>query len=129
MVQRVSGGDHARLEAQRLKIKLKYQAHQEEKRRSPRSQKKSQYRWKNKLRNYKYLNEVFGGHGRVGALAIRNEAGNGDATVVVSAHSADERVADGSALALEATSGTSVDNKVGLGLVDGVERREGTCHQ
>lgn len=62
----------------------------------------------------------------MGALAVRNEAGDGDAAVVVRAHSADEGIANGGTLALEAASGTSVNNKVGLGLVDGVERREST---
>jgi hypothetical protein len=54
-------------------------------------------------------------------LAVLGEAGNGDAAVVVGAAGGDEGIAYRSAGSLESASGASVDNDVGLELVDRIE--------
>lgn len=61
----------------------------------------------------------------MGPLAVLSESGNGDAAVVVGAYGTHESVANLSTFALEATRSTSIDNQVGLSLVNGVECRQG----
>jgi len=73
-----------------------------------------------------HLNKVLCGHGRMGALAIRHKIRNDNAAIVVRADSTDKCIADLSTDALEPTSSASVDNQIRLGLVNGVERSQGS---
>ena len=73
-----------------------------------------------------HLNKVLCGHGRMGALAIRHKIRNDNAAIVVRADSTDKRITDLSTDALESTSSASVDNQIRLGLVNGVERSQGS---
>lgn len=77
--------------------------------------------------NHIYLNKVLCGHGRMGTLAIGHKIRNHDATIVVRTNSTDEGIADLSTDTLETTRSAGVDNQVRLGLVDGVERSQGSC--
>jgi hypothetical protein len=74
-----------------------------------------------------HLDQVLAGDGLVVPLAVLGEAGNGNAAVVVGATGGHEGVADRSAVPLEATCSASVDDNVGLELVDGVECGQSTC--